>query len=170
MAESYSTRPTKTSSSVLTAERLRAVLHYDPETGSFTRVGGGVVNVRPTSYGYIRIRVDGSARHAQRLAVLYMTGAWPEKGVEVDHINGVRTDNKWSNLRLVSVSVNQQNRRAARSDSSVGLLGVSRHKNKFRAQIWLNQKKTNLGYFNTAEQAHQAYLTAKRAMHVGSTL
>lgn len=154
----------------LTAERLRELLHYDPETGVFTRLSGKAVEVRPTSYGYLRIRVDGSGRHAQRLAVLYMTGALPANGFEVDHINGVRTDNRWANLRLVSVSVNQQNRRAARSDSTVGLLGVSRYRNKFRAQIWLNKRKTNLGYFSTAEQAHHAYLEAKRVMHVGNML
>ncbi len=154
----------------LSAARLRELLHYDPETGVFTRSSGKLVDVRPTAYGYLRIRVDGSARHAQRLAVLYMTGALPEKGFEVDHINGVRTDNRWVNLRLVSVSVNQQNRRAARCDSSVGLLGVSRYRNKFRAQIWLNQKKTDLGCYSTPEQAHHAYLEAKRVMHVGNML
>lgn len=154
----------------LSAARLRELLHYDPETGLFTRLSGKAVNVRPTAYGYFRISIDGSARHAQLLAFLYMTGVLPKKGFEVDHINGVRTDNRWANLRLVSVSVNQQNRRRAKSNSSVGLLGVSRCKNKFRAQIWLNQKKTNLGYFSTPEQAHHAYLEAKRVMHVGNML
>ena len=88
----------------LTAARLRELLQYDPETGVFTRLvktsnGIKVGDVAGTAdaRGYILIRVDGWLHLAHRLAWLHMTCEWP-KGM-IDHINGVRDDNRWSNLR-----------------------------------------------------------------------
>ena len=88
----------------LTAAQLRELLQYDPETGVVTRLvkssnGIKVGDVAGTAdaRGYILIRVDGWLHLAHRLAWLHMTCEWP-KGM-IDHINGVRDDNRWSNLR-----------------------------------------------------------------------
>ena len=91
----------------LTAARLRKMLHYDPETGVFTRLWTGNVTGCPDAKGYLRIAADGRSYRAHRLAVLYMTGAWPSE--QIDHINQVRTDNRWSNLRPATNGENGAN-------------------------------------------------------------
>ena len=158
----------------LTAQRLRELLRYNPETGIFTRP-------RPTRYtqaggdagrlnniGYMVVSIDRKKMLAHRLAWLYQTGGWPT--AEVDHINGIRTDNRWENLRDVSPSTNQQNRRAPNRNNSAGLLGVSREKKSWVAQIFHDGKRKRLGTFDTPEEAHAAYVAAKRVAHPGCTL
>ncbi len=161
----------------LTAQQLRELLNYDPETGEFTRrvvtcnkvKVGDVAGSRHHS-GYVHIRVLGVIRLAHRLAVLYMTGAWPAD--QVDHISGDRADNRWRNLRDVAKTTNLENQRAAHENNGSRLLGVSfdPRLNKYRAQIQTNKRKLHLGVFDTAEQAHSAYLLRKRAIHAGCTV
>ena len=113
----------------LTAARLREVLDYDPSTGAFTnrikRIGAIVGRQTGTvsRYGYTHIRIDGVTYRAHRLAWLYMNGAWPNH--QIDHINGVRGDNRIANLRDLPEGLNQQNRRTGKVGSKSGLLGVS---------------------------------------------
>lgn len=162
----------------LTQEELKRKLSYDPHTGAFTyrvdhpvgrfkagQPAGGVNNK-----GYVRLSVNDVSFTGQRLAWLYMTGEWP-KG-QVDHIDGCRTNNRWSNLRDVSASVNRQNMRVATKRNRSGLLGVSLSTTpgKFNASIYVQKKLKHLGVFDTPEAAHSAYLTAKRELHEGSTL
>lgn len=163
----------------LTLERLREVLHYDPETGIFTwlvrkalwmKGAGNEVTCRG-NHGYIDVRVDGKRFLGHRLAWFYMTGKWPLG--QIDHINGIRGDDRWKNLRDVSHSDNQQNRRLpARNNRSTGLLGVGFDKryNKFRARIFYGGRCYGLGYYDTAEEAHAAYVAAKRLHHPGCTI
>lgn len=159
---------------MLTAERLRERLSYDPETGMFRwRVKHqGCRNVVGTidAKGYRLIHVDGRNYRAHRLAWLYSMDKWP--GEEIDHINGVRSDNRLCNLREVSSSMNKQNQRRAHKDSATGILGVRWHKtNKaYQAQLGLCGKVLHLGFFSTPEAAHDAYLAAKRELHAGNTL
>lgn len=163
----------------LTADRLRALLHYDPTTGIFTnRVhrgstarAGNVAGCLSTSDGYLRIRIDGRQYLAHRLAWLHVTGCWPSG--EVDHRNGVRTDNRFANLRDATSSVNSQNLRAARRDNkTAGLLGVSymASKGRYRATICVSGKHLHLGLFSSPEEAHVAYRAAKRRYHPGCTI
>lgn len=162
----------------LTAERLRELLHYNPETGVFTwlvhrqRHRAGDVAGSKHSMGYIEMGVCGSSYLAHRLAWLYMTGAWPAG--DVDHKNGQRSDNRFDNLRDVSKSVNLQNRQSAPSNSLSGLLGVSRsaaRKERWTARIQgLNGRPIHLGSFDTPQEAHHAYLEMKRSMHEGCTI
>lgn len=95
-------------------------------------------------------------------------GEWP-RGI-VDHKNTKRTDNAPSNLRDVSRSVNQQNLRAARTDSKTGVLGVVQIGSRFAASIRIDGKQTRIGTFGTAGEAGAAYVDAKRANHEGCTL
>ena len=97
-----------------------------------------------------------------------MTGAMPAG--DVDHINGNRADNRWCNLRDVSRTLNNQNQRRAQKDNETGLLGVSPHRGRFKAQIRVNGKVRNLGLFDSPEVAHKVYLAHKRLMHPGNTL
>lgn len=159
---------------MLTAERLREVLDYDPETGVFLwkvpprnqRVGQ-VTGTRKSD-GYIRMRIDGRFYYAHRLAWLWMTGSWPAN--KIDHKSGMPSDNRLSNLREVSHAENLQNQRAARADNNTGLLGVCPSRGKFMAQIIVLGKNHFLGRFSTAELAYAAYLNAKRKMHPTCTI
>lgn len=158
-------------------KKIKAAIQYDPITGSFVwlvnrprvRVGdaAGHLGVK----GYIHIKVCGVHFRAHRLAFLLMTCAEPDG--EVDHINGDRTDNRWQNLRICCSSENSQNQRAARRDNkSSGLLGVSwsKQKRRWRAAITVNGKKIQVGVFHDAQEAHEAYVQAKRRLHPACTI
>ena len=159
---------------ILTIERLRGLLNYAPETGVFTwivhasQMHIGDIAGSVNGSGYLQIDIDGQKYKAHRLAWLYATGAWPT--AQIDHVNGQRDDNRISNLRDVSRSVNIQNLRKARSDNKSGLLGVSANGNRWQAQINVGGKKRQIGTFATPELAHAAYLDAKRELHVGCTI
>jgi len=160
----------------LSADTLREHFTYDPETGHFIRrtatqkfgVGSRAGHIGP--YGYWCIGHEKAKYLAHRLAFIYMTGELPK--FHVDHINGNRLDNRWGNLRDVSRTVNQQNFRRVRVDSRSGLQGVQRINvnGKWRARIRLNGKYHHIGCFATPEDAHEAYLQAKRKLHEGCTI
>lgn len=148
----------------LTAERLRAMLHYDPETGLFTRIGtrkrrpnraGGVGYVTPFGYLHIRINCCGMFS-AHRLAWLYVYGEWPD-GV-IDHINGDATDNRIVNLRVATQAQNSANQGKQCRNTS-GYKGVywDKRRSKWMAQIGVQGRYKYLGRYDTAEEAHEAY-------------
>ena len=159
----------------LTAERLREVLDYCPDTGVFTwkirsnrRVKVGDVAGALRHNGYIQIGIDGCLHRAHRLAWLYVTGESPPS--EIDHINCVKNDNRIANLRLATSAENKQNQSKAQKRNKAGFLGVSPHEGKFQAQIKVDGKKMHIGRFNTPEEAHAAYLEAKRRLHPFGTI
>lgn len=156
------------------SDELRKALVYDGETGHFTRLGdartsasgfAGTIN----NNGYRLIRVGKHRHRAHRLAWLYVHGEWPTG--EIDHLNGVRDDNRIANLRDVSNLINQQNRRSALKHGKTGLLGATTtKKGRFRAAIHTSGRCIHLGVFDTALEAHQAYVEAKRELHPGCTI
>lgn len=156
----------------LTPERLRQLLNYDPQTGVFThacrkkRVRLGSVAGTLEVKGYWKHRIDGETHRGHRLAWLYFYGEWPAG--HIDHINGNRSDNRIANLRDVTALENRQNIRKA--NSATGFLGVYKLRDKFVALIGHQYKNIRLGAFDTAEEAHEAYLTAKRRLHAGNML
>lgn len=163
----------------LTAERLRAVLDYDKATGHLIRrvsyhriapVGSvaGYVAKNGRRSGYRYASVDGKLYLAHRLVWLHVMGSWPTDCI--DHINGERDDNRIENLRDVSRAVNQQNERKAHKTNKSGLLGVSPSRDRFKASITRSAKTVHLGTFSTGEEAHAAYVAAKRQYHEGNTL
>jgi len=159
----------------LTAELAREFYCYDAETGVLqwrkkpcARVDAGDIAGALNGDGYLQVGFKYKVYTAHRIAWIYVTGAWP-KG-QVDHINGVRTDNRWLNLRDVSASINQQNRRTLAGNNSSGFTGVRRFQNAWRAGIWVGGTNTFLGYFKTKEEANCAYLEAKRRLHPGCTV
>lgn len=154
----------------LSAEELKALLHFDPDTGVFTRAvslrrwkAGGIAGSINRS-GYWQIRVKGRNRYGHRLAWLYVYGCLPEE--QIDHINGNRLDNRISNLRKASQGENNQNR-VSQVGSSSRFLGVSwnRHLNKWHAYISKNRKRKHLGFFDNEEDAGLAYIRAKLEIH-----
>lgn len=159
--------------SAIALDRVRQLLHYDEATGVFTWVQkcgskpAGSVAGTPHK-GYVRVQVDGQLVRAHRLAWLWMTGEMPTS--EIDHANGCKADNRWANLRLVDRHTNMQNQVRAHRNNLTGLLGVHAQDGKFRARIRWNGKPKSLGMYDTPEQAHAAYVQAKRTLHVGCTL
>lgn len=152
----------------LTQERLKELLLYDPNTGCFVwlkktsnRVFAGQIAGAKDAYGYTLIGVDGSRYFAHRLAWFYVHGYFPPQ--YIDHVNGDRCDNRIGNLRLCTPAENQQNKKPKRGRSLP--MGVMEKDGRFRAEITILGKKRNLGRFNTAEEAHLAYLRAKGCLH-----
>lgn len=161
----------------ITAARVRELLLYDPLTGIFRwrvdrRAGaraGDVAGVAAASgKGYVTITIDNITVRAHRLVWLYVTGHWPT--LNIDHKNGIRSDNRLVNLREATCSANNENQRWARRDNVCGLLGVSPKRAGFRAQIKVRGKNVYLGTYKTPEAAHEAYLSAKREYHEGCTI
>lgn len=156
----------------LTAERLRQVLNYEPETGAFTWLVrtsnrakvGAVAGAVGKRHGYRLIGVDGTLYRANRLAWLYMTGGWPPE--HVDHANGRRDDDRWENLRAAGHSQNLANAKRPRHNTS-GLKGVHFHKQSglWRARICKDRKHNSLGLFQTKEAAHAAYCVAAQKLY-----
>lgn len=149
----------------VTADRLRELLHYDPETGAWTWVDdGSPAGWLDTSTGYHRVSIDGRSYYLHRLAWFWMTGTWVHR---IDHRDTVRSNNRWANLREATQSTNGANRSVS-VKSALGVKGVSRCKTtgRYRADITVLGKRFNLGRFDTIEAASEAYALAA-AEHFG---
>jgi len=145
--------------SKLNSTRLKEVLDYDPDTGFFTRkIKGRKAKVGSFDpEGYVYIQIDRIKYAAHRLALLYMYDAFPID--QVDHINGVKSDNRIVNLRACTHAENQQTKRNVK--------GYYWHKgkNRFIAYIKVNNKRIELGRYLNEQDAKQAYLDAKNKYH-----
>lgn len=161
---------------LLTAEMARELLDYDPETGGFTwrvakgRKAKGMLAGCIDHYGYVQIGIDGTKYKAHRIALLITNGSWTSE--HIDHINGIRNDNRIDNLREASQSINMQNLLRPMAGNTSGFLGVcwDTEKQSFLAQIKTNGKNKFLGRFADPAEAHAAYLDAKRRLHAGCTI
>lgn len=159
---------------MLTQTYLQSVFTY--KDGQLYWVGNrrGAKKDKPISgkvgIGYVGCMLDGKHYLLHRLVYLYIHGYMPVDNI--DHINGDKTDNRIENLRVVSKTGNQQNMRKAYTTNKSGLLGAfysKKHKNWF-SRICVNGKRKWLGCFKTSEEAHQAYVTAKRNLHPTCTI
>lgn len=154
---------------MLTQARLKELLSYDPLTGEFTNIKrgkgrkpvGSIVGSMNNT-GYKTSMVDQKNYLHHRLAWLYVHGYFPPE--DIDHIDGVRTNNRLENLRLASRYQNCQNS-AVRSNNTSGFVGVHAVGKRWRASITALGHTHNLGYFDTSEEAGTAYLEAKRRVH-----
>ena len=151
----------------LTSNELKSLLTYDPETGVFMwleKRGGPRSDLKAgtnNGRGYLVIKVKGKSYRAHRLAWLYVTGEWPKN--EIDHINGVRNDNRFCNLRDVTKSENQHNQKM-RDGRYPGVYWHVRDE-RWGAKVVYKGKAIHLGYYLTEKEAFEAYLIAKKAFH-----
>jgi hypothetical protein len=163
----------------LTAERAREMLHYDPETGNVTwrlsngrrAVAGNRAGWLDKSTGYWRVEIDWQRHRLHRVIWLLVKGEWPNS--QVDHENGIRSDNHWTNLREATAQQNSHNRKCPKSNKSSGLKGVSLSSNrwdgtrggkKWKSMIRYNDKSVYLGCFHKKSDAHQAYIDASKEL------
>jgi len=149
---------------------VAAQVAYDAATGQLRRLATGRPVTTRQAHGYIVIRVDGVLLRAHRVAWALVHGSWPNR--HIDHVNGDRSDNRISNLREVDRAGNNQNLRKAKRGNAAGLLGVSwdGKRKKFKAQITVDGRNRLLGRFDSADDAHAAYVAAKRKEHATCTL
>lgn len=152
----------------------RDCLRYERETGflywkrhPWTKTKNGKRTDIQASLGYRTVCCKGRQYAAHRVAWLLETGTMPQA---VDHINGIRSDNRWTNLREADYALNAQNLRSAKKGNIAGLLGVRQRGNKFSAEIYAGSFRLNLGSHATAQEAHKAYVQAKRVLHPGCTI
>jgi hypothetical protein len=155
-----------------TPERLKEFLHYDPDTGLFTwlsvlsnRAKVGDIAGTKNANGRVAIGILGHCLYAHRLAWFYVHGCWPTK--YIDHIDGNPSNNRLSNLREATQFENMQNIEKISKISKSGLTGAfwNSSKKTWNSRIMVNRKLHILGYFDTAELAHQAYCEAKAKYH-----
>ena len=152
---------------IITQEYLKSILKYNKETGIFTwlKRNGNIAGTLNKISGYIIISINNKNYRAHRLAWLYMTGNFPVN--QMDHINRIRNDNRFENLREATNQENDFNKGEYKNNTS-GYKGVflNKEKNKWQAQIGINGKNINLGYFTNPEDASAAYETAKAKYHI----
>jgi hypothetical protein len=160
---------------------LKQEVNYDEKTGVFSRLkthpklkyrAGDITGVL-TPAGYLQISIRNKIYLAHRLAWLYVYGVVPSKNI--DHIDGVKTNNAINNLRELSQKNNVQNIKKAKVSNKLGILGVSvankgKGQKSYRSRIVVDGKEIHLGVFEKAEDAREAYLVAKRKYHYGCTI
>jgi hypothetical protein len=158
-----------------TAEWARERMRYEPDTGRLVWktarkaqfVGKESRSIDVSGYVQVNFR-PGLVVKGHRLAWLLHYGEWPKS--DLDHINGDRADNRIENLRCVTNAVNCQNKRRPLSSNKSGFLGVTAHGSSWRAAVMVNRRQHHLGSYASPEEAHAAYVEAKRRLHEGCTL
>ena len=156
----------------LTKDVVAEWLSYCAESGNFVWLKGRKKGLVAGSYdgrGYRQISLFGRVMKAHRLAWLLTYGNWPTGFI--DHINHKTDDNAIANLRDVSQSTNSQNQVRGMKNSTHGFLGVKLRKSgRYESRIFVSGRRIALGSFLKPEDAHQAYLVAKRNLHTGCTI
>lgn len=161
---------------MLTAERLRELLDYDPNAGVFRwrtktsnrapvgSIAGSLGRGRRSPHARIEIRLDGKLYKAHRLAWLYAYGRWPKD--QIDHIDANPTNNRLTNLREANNQQNHYNLPIRRTNKT-GYKGVCyvASRRRFHAYIRIEGRNTFLGAFPSAEMAHEAYKAATQKYH-----
>ena len=159
---------------MITIERLREVLDYDPETGDLVwkkrtsyRNTVGKIAGYVAGRGQIQVRIDGHLYYAHRLIWFHVNGSWPPYGI--DHKDCNPSNNRWDNLRLASQRQNSMNRRIQKNNKS-GFKGVSLHRGykypKWTARLTLSDGTyKHLGMFDSPESAAEVYATAVERFH-----
>lgn len=173
-------------------EVLRQLLRYEPETGElfwrkrtpqmFEDWGRGSVGGKPLEWrcsrwnkryanagagsvdvqsGYIRVFLKDTHFYAHRVAWVIEKGEIPE-GMLIDHQNGVRPDNRLSNLRLATIEQNAQNTKARKNTSGVHGVFWNSQKEKWQARICVSGQEIHLGFFGDLKLAAEARLEAQK--------
>ena len=144
---------------------LRKSFIYDSESGILIRTRTNKPANSMDVHGYIVVFFNGKTYKAHRLIWAILHGEFPSG--QIDHINGVRHDNRAKNLRVVTQLQNAQNKQKQHKTNKSGYRGVfwNKQKKKWQAGIHANRKYIYLGMFNAPEIAYQSYLEAKKIHH-----
>lgn len=156
---------------LISVEEAKALLSYNQETGELhwrVRVSASIQAGTKAGClhrdGYEVVKVRGRMYQSHRLAWLIARGAWPLECL--DHINGVRSDNRMANLRECSHFQNMQNigKATGRSSRFIGVTFHAGHR-RWSARVSFRGVRRNIGYFETEEEAFKAYCAAKESAH-----
>lgn len=146
-----------------TRERIDELLNVDTETGVITwrkgrgRAGAGSVAGRLHVTGYLELQVDGVMLKAHAVVFFVAHGWWPDR---IDHINGVRCDNRISNLREADAAANARNRTNWVTER--GLLGANKTSSgRWSSTISADSVSYHLGVYDSEQEAHAAYVEAR---------
>lgn len=161
----------------MTQLELQALFSYSPETGLLTwkvslsnrtKAGDTVRGKSPD--GYYRVGIHGKVYLAHRIIWVLIHGSAPQ--YDIDHIDGDPSNNRLDNLRDVSRSANITNQHKRRPKTNSPLKGAYWDKNakRYMSQITVNGQRKYLGYFDTAEQAHEAYMASLRDALLSQTV
>ncbi len=158
---------------------VKALFSYDPEegllrwrnpSGRHGRIAAGSVAGGPNKEGYRYVSINGRFYRGSRLVWLYMTGQWPK--VQVDHKDRDTGNDKWDNLRLATGTQNRANagkqKSKKRKPTSMlkGVQAVPKAKSiRYRAIATRDGVREHLGYFDTEDEAHAAYLKRSKELH-----
>lgn len=150
---------------MITHDRIKEAFDYNQETGLFfwkirasNRIRIGDMAGAVDKDGYIMLGLDRELIRAHRAAWLYMTGSFPPEGKDIDHINGVRPDNRWSNLRLAERFENLRNMRSRGGTSKFKGVSFDAPRGLWKAQIQIMGKNTFIGRYEKEEDAAAAYI------------
>jgi hypothetical protein len=154
----------------ISVDTIQNLFGYDPDTGALywkvarsnvVKIGVPVTRVSPST-GYIRVSVNKKQLVAHRVAWVLSTGAWPT-GV-IDHINGIKTDNRLINLRDVPRADNCLNRVGVQKNKKLGDLGVffDKRSGSWYAQLCYRGKVLCLGTFLSSSEASTAVAVARK--------
>lgn len=150
---------------MLTAERARELLDYDPVTGVLRKRNRQTGKWREVTTlnkdGYLCVRLDRKVFIAHRVIFLMMMGRWPSP--TTDHLNRVKTDNRWSNLREATHGEQAANRGGRKSRPFPNVYELP-NTGRFEARPDINGRKQRLGTYDTAEQAAEAVQRRKAGM------
>lgn len=142
----------------ISREKVLDYLRYDPETGDFRwkvstngRIKVGQIAGCLESSGYIKIRIEGKSYGAHRLAWIVVNGDIGD--LLIDHINGVKTDNRIANLRLASNLENSRNRRNQKNKSGIRGVYWNEPARKWQASGFKDGRLISLGYFDEKSDA-----------------
>lgn len=150
---------------ILTQTDIKTLVDYDPKTGFFSKNGLAVGSYRE---GYLKLYMRKNTYQAHRIAWTYVYGEWLLDEDIVDHKNGIRHDNRIENLRVVSHQENMQNKLKPQGNNPFLGVTYNRFSKKWNAAITVDGKRIGLGgAFATPEEASEAYLAAKRKLHIG---
>jgi hypothetical protein len=106
--------------------------------------------------GYVRYSTYDPATQKTKHFYLHRLFMQTPKGMHTDHINHDKLDNRRSNLRVVTPSINQRNRRDMRARGRSGVVGVRFHRGRWEARISIDGEHRHLGRFDTLEEAAAA--------------
>lgn len=156
---------------MLNIQYLKTLLNYNPINGEFTwlmcprkQIKKGTSAGYICDRGYIKIMIDNKNYRAHRLAYLFMEGKSLDENIDIDHINGIKNDNRWCNLREATRSQNCMNKYKKNS-----LCSIKERKRKsynvFEVSVNVNGKQIYIGIYKNIDEAKIASTNARKKYH-----